>query len=90
VGSGSGTSGTGSSGTSGSGNSGSGTSVGSGNANCDVVDVVKEVKDKNNNQIRKSERKTCVDSKGDSKFVSGEEQERNHGKNNDDFNENAQ
>ncbi|MCP3715393.1 hypothetical protein [Paraburkholderia sp. CNPSo 3281] len=87
-GTGSGSSGGASSGT--SGGSGSGATGSSGAANCDVVDFVKKVTDKNNAQIRKSEKKICVDDKGNSRFESGEEQEHNHGHNNDDFNENAQ
>jgi hypothetical protein len=86
--SGSGSSGGSSTGT--SGGSGSGASGGSGSANCDVVDFVNKVTDKNNAQIRKSEKKICVDDKGNSKFESGDEQEHNDGRNNDDFNENAQ
>lgn len=85
--SGSGSSGGSSTGSSGGSNTGN--SVGPGTANCDVVAVVKEVKDNNKNQIRKSEKKICVDEKGNSKFVSGEEQERNDGRG-DDFDENEQ
>jgi len=69
--------------------SGTANNGGSGTTNCngDVVDFVKKVTDKNNGQIRKSERKMCVDDKGNSKFVSGDEQESNKGQD-DDFNEN--
>jgi hypothetical protein len=72
-----------------SGGSNTGNSAGPGTAICDVVAFVKEVKDNNKNQIRKSEKKICVDEKGNSKFVSGEEQERNDGRG-DDFEENEQ
>ncbi|TDN61423.1 hypothetical protein [Paraburkholderia sp. BL10I2N1] len=72
-----------------SGGSNTGSSLGFSTANCDVVDVVKEVKDKNKNRIRKSDKKTCVDDKGNSKFVSGEEHDRNNG-HDDDFDENEQ
>jgi hypothetical protein len=77
------------SGTGSSGGPSTGSSGGSSTGNCDVVDFVKKVTDKNNAQIRKSEKKFCVDDKGNSKFESGEEQEHNHGHNND-FNENEQ
>jgi hypothetical protein len=70
--------------------SGTGSSGGSGTGNCDVVHFVKKVSDKNNAQIRKSEKNICIDDKGNSKFESGEEQEHNDGRNNDDFNENEQ
>ncbi|MEX3942098.1 hypothetical protein AB4Y44_21550 [Paraburkholderia sp. BR10937] len=66
--------------------SGAGSAGGSSTATCDVVDVVKEVKDNNKNQIRKSEKKTCVDDRGNSRFVSGEEHERDNGRD-DDLNE---
>ncbi len=74
-----------------SGGSGSGASGSAGSTNCDVVDLVDKVTGKNNNaQVRKSEKKICVDDKGNSRFESGDEQEHNKGHNNDDFNENAQ
>jgi len=73
-----------------SGGTGSGASGSTGSTNCDVVDLVDKVTGKNNGQVRKSEKKICVDDKGNSRFESGDEQEHNDGRNNDDFNENAQ
>lgn len=40
--------------------------------------------------VRKSEKKTCVDDKGNARFESGEEQEHNDERNNDNFNESGQ
>ncbi|MCP3713125.1 hypothetical protein M3I54_40665, partial [Paraburkholderia sp. CNPSo 3274] len=77
----------GGSGTGTSGGSATGSSGGSGIANCVVVNIEKKVTGKDHAQIRKSEKNICVDNKGNSKLVSGDEQERNKG-NDDNFGEN--